>query len=84
VSCRSYRSENQTEFASEISVHILLGLENVNKPMVLVFPRLVCMECGFTELTLAENELRLLGKGPASDVEAANSPIKPGDDFPPA
>jgi hypothetical protein len=69
--CRSCGSENQTKFASEISVHIL-GLENVNKPTVFVFPGLlVCMDCGFTELTLAENELRLLGKRPASDVKAA-------------
>jgi hypothetical protein len=62
MSCRSCGSENQSEFASEISFHIL-GLENVNKPTVFVFPRLlVCMDCGFAELTLAENELRLLGK----------------------
>jgi hypothetical protein len=70
MACRSCGAENQAKFASEVSVHVL-GLENVNKPTVLVFPRLlVCMDCGFTELTLAENELRLLGKGPV-DVEAA-------------
>ena len=64
-------SSNQTEFASEISVHVL-GLENVNKPTAMVFPRLlVCMDCGFTELTLGENELRLLGRGPARGFEAA-------------
>ena len=71
MSCRSCGSETQTEFASEISVHVL-GLENVNEPTVMVFPRLlVCMNCGFTELTLAENELGLLWRGPASDFEAA-------------
>ena len=71
MSCRSCGSENRTEFPSEISVHIS-GLENVNKPMMMVFPRLlVCMDCGFTELTLTRNELRLLGNEPASDVEAA-------------
>jgi hypothetical protein len=71
MSCRSCGSETQTEFASEISVHVL-GLENVNEPTVMVFPRLlVCMNCGFTELTLAERELGLLGKGPARDFEAA-------------
>jgi hypothetical protein len=69
MSCKSCGSENQSEFASEISVHIL-GLENVNKPTVFVFPRLlVCMDCGFAGLTVAENELRLLGKRTASDVE---------------
>jgi len=70
MSCKSCGSENQSEFASEIGVHIL-GLENVNKPTVYVFPRLlVCMDCGFAGFTVAENELRLLGKRVASDVEA--------------
>ena len=54
-----------------MNIHFL-GLENVDKPTVWAFPRLqVCMNCGFTELTMSENELRLLGKGPASDVKAA-------------
>jgi|SRR5580704_649868 hypothetical protein len=71
MSCRSCGSKSQTKFAAEMSVHVL-GLENVDKPAVSLFPRLlVCMNCGFTELTLAEEELRLLGKGPAEDFEAA-------------
>jgi hypothetical protein len=66
MACKSCGSENQTEFASEISVHIL-GLKNVDKPTVMVFPRLlVCMDCGFAELRLAEHELGLLGKEPAT------------------
>ncbi len=70
MACRSCGLENQTQFAGEISIHIL-GLENVNTPTVWVFPRLlVCMNCGFAEFTIAERELRLLGKGPAGDVEA--------------
>jgi hypothetical protein len=70
MACRSCGSKDETEFAAEMSVHFL-GLENVDKPQVWAFPRLlVCMNCGFTELTMAENELRLLGKGPASDVKA--------------
>jgi hypothetical protein len=68
MSCRSCGSRNQTRFAAEMSVHVL-GLENVDKPVVLLFPGIVvCMDCGFTELALAESELRLLGKGPATDV----------------
>ena len=56
-----------------MSVHIL-GLENVDKPVVWVFPRLlVCMDCGFTELTMPETELRLLGRSGASDVEPPES-----------
>jgi hypothetical protein len=54
-----------------MSVHVL-GVENVDKPVVWVFPKLlVCMDCGFTELTIAEDDLRLLGKGPAEDLGAA-------------
>ena len=78
MSCRSCGSGTQKAFASEISVHIL-GLENVDKPAVMVFPRLlVCMDCGFTELAMTENELRMLGKDPASYVKGAGSPIKQG------
>ena len=78
MSCRSCGSGNQKGFASEISVHIL-GLENVDKPTVMVFPRLlVCMDCGFTELAMRENDLRMLGKDPASYVKGAGSPIKQG------
>jgi hypothetical protein len=67
MSCRSCGLENQSKFAAEMSVHVL-GLENVDKPVVLAFPRLlVCMDCGFTELTLEEDELRQLGKSPARE-----------------
>ena len=53
-----------------MSVHVL-GLENVDEPVVWAFPRLlVCMDCGLTELTIAENELHLLGKDPARDLGA--------------
>ena len=59
-----------------MSVHVL-GLENVDKPVVWVFPNLlVCMTCGFTELMMTEEQLRLLGKDPASQVETPYSPKK--------
>jgi hypothetical protein len=71
MACRSCGSREQAEFAAEVSVH-LLGLQNVDKPTVLAFPRLlVCMSCGFTESTMTKNELCLLGKGPARGVKAA-------------
>ena len=71
MACRSCGSKNQSEFASEITVHIL-GLENVAKSTVMVYPRLLtCIDCCFTEFKMPETELRLLTKGPASDVEAA-------------
>ncbi len=71
MSCKSCGSENQGKFAAEMSVHFL-GLENVDKPTVLVFPNLVvCVDCGITEFTMPENELRLLRKGPPSDLKTA-------------
>lgn len=71
MSCRSCGLENQRKFAAEMSVHAL-GVANVDKPVVWVFPKLlVCMDCGFTELMIAEDELRLLGKDPAGDLGAA-------------
>jgi len=71
MSCRSCGLENQKKFAAEMTVHVL-GLENVDKPVVWVFPGLlVCMDCGFTELTIPDDELRLLGKGSARNIEAA-------------
>jgi len=71
MACRSCGSKEQRKFGAEISVHVL-GVENVDKPTVWAFPRLlVCMNCGFTELTIAEDELRQLGKNPPSDIEAA-------------
>jgi len=70
MSCRSCGSKHQTKFATEMSVH-LLGLENVDKPVILVFPSiLVCMDCGFSELAMTQDELRQLREGPAPDAEA--------------
>lgn len=66
MACRSCGSENQTDFGAEISVHFP-GRKGLDKPAVLAFPRLVvCFDCGFTQFTLAETELHLLGKGAAA------------------
>jgi len=66
MSCKLCTSENQRRFSSEILVHFP-GLENLDKPPVFVFPKLlVCMDCGFTEFAIPETELRLLGKTPAA------------------
>ena len=64
--CKSCTSENQRSFTSETAVHFS-GLNNLDKPAVFVFPKLlVCMDCGFTEFSMPETELRLLGKRPAA------------------
>jgi hypothetical protein len=66
VACRSCGSEDQTEFGAEINIHFP-GRKGLDKLAVLAFPTLVvCLDCGFTECTLAETELRLLGEGAAA------------------
>lgn len=65
MTCRSCGSENQTKSSAEINIHFS-GLTNLDKPAVLVFPKLlVCLDCGFTGFTMAETELGLLGAGVA-------------------
>jgi hypothetical protein len=67
MSCRACTSNNQTQFGSEIIIHFS-GLKNLDKPAVMVFPKIVvCLDCGVTEFTIPEAELRLLrGRGAAS------------------
>jgi len=56
MSCKSCHSLNQSHFGGEMGIHFM-GLRNLDKPTVWVFPRLlVCMDCGFTEFNLPEAE----------------------------
>jgi hypothetical protein len=58
--CKRCNSENQSTFDGEIALHFP-GLDGLDKPIVWVFPKLtVCLECGFTEFTVPERELRVL------------------------
>lgn len=66
MACRSCGSENQREFGAEINIHFP-GLKGLDKPTVWVFPKLVvCLDCGLTQFTLPETELRLLGADAAA------------------
>ena len=59
--CLACRSQNLQVFYSEIAVHV----EGTNDPHalpVMVFPQLtICMDCGFMQGKIQENELPLLG-----------------------
>jgi hypothetical protein len=71
MACRSCGSESQKEFVAEINIHFS-GLKNLDKPAALVFAKLVvCLDCGFTQFTLPETELRLLGEGGAGVASTA-------------
>ena len=62
MSCQSCASGREKEFAAEINIHFS-GLKNLDKPGVLVFPKiLVCLDCGFSRFTAPEAALALLAQ----------------------
>jgi hypothetical protein len=62
MACRICALDDLREFGAEISI-AFAEPQNLNKPPVLVFPRLVvCLHCGFTEFTIPGSELRLLSQ----------------------
>jgi hypothetical protein len=69
--CKQCDSENQGKFGSEMAIHCP-GLKGLDKPVVMVFQGLlVCLNCGFTEFTVPENELRLLEQGTPARLRVA-------------
>ncbi len=55
--CPSCRSAHYAEMAAEINIHFR-GLENLDKPGVLLFPQVVvCLDCGFSRFTVPQEEL---------------------------
>jgi hypothetical protein len=71
MSCLLCASGREKEFTAEINIHFS-GLNNLDRPGVLVFPKiLVCLDCGFSHFTAPEAALALLAEAtPASDVSA--------------
>jgi hypothetical protein len=64
--CKSCGSTNQREFTGEIGIHFP-GLQNLDKPVVWVFPEIVvCLDCGTAEFVVPKVELRQLAKGDAA------------------
>jgi hypothetical protein len=58
--CKSCGSQNVRVFKGEIAIHFP-GLEGLNEPIVWVFPELhVCLDCGQTEFTVPDGDLRRL------------------------
>jgi hypothetical protein len=65
MTCKRCRSDSHSVFNGETAIHFP-GLKGLDKPIVWVFPKLaVCLECGFTEFTIPERELRVLATGEA-------------------
>ena len=68
--CKGCDSDNLGTFNGEVAIHYP-GHENLDKPTVLVFPKLlVCLHCGLTEFTVPETETGVLRQGMASSTEA--------------
>jgi hypothetical protein len=66
MACKSCGSLDQSKFTAEMAIHSP-GLQNIDKPIVWVFPELiVCLNCGTTEFTVPKSELRQLAKGDAA------------------
>jgi hypothetical protein len=64
--CSLCASDSHAEFPAEVVIHFQ-GLENLGKPGVLLFPKvLVCMGCGRSHFTVPNTKLMLLGKRPAT------------------
>jgi hypothetical protein len=63
MSCLSCGSNKQSEFSAEMLIHFG-GLKNLDKPGVWVFPKLlVCLDCGFSPLTVPAPERASLVAG---------------------
>lgn len=61
--CALCASVNETEFTAEMMIHFG-GINHLNNPGVLTFPSVrVCMDCGFSELTLPDEVLDRLKQG---------------------
>jgi hypothetical protein len=66
--CKACRSANQAEFPAETVVHFG-GLEKADRPGVWVFPKfLLCLDCGFAQFTVEDEELKLLANHAATSV----------------
>jgi hypothetical protein len=69
--CASCASGDLTEFTAEMNIN-LSGHKNLDKPGVLVFPKVwVCLECGFSRFTTPRTDLRLLAQGTLTDEPTA-------------
>ena len=64
MSCKRCGSEKQTKFGTEMNVHFP-GWEGLDKSsVVLPFAEvLICLDCGLSEFTVPDRELRALADG---------------------
>ncbi len=69
--CPACASRNEEEFTAEMNIHFC-GLANIDRPGVLVFPKLlVCLDCGCSRFSTPAAELSELARG-AATAEPSN------------
>ena len=67
MDCKSCGSEKLGQFQAEMGLHFR-GLENLDKPIVWVFPVVfVCLDCGNSEFIVPERLLNVLRTGKQPD-----------------
>lgn len=63
MGCKQCASDELTDFNAEVAIHFP-GLKGLNEPPVWVFPKLlVCLQCGFAELVIPEEQIEQLRSG---------------------
>ena len=68
--CILCASDKEAESPAEMIIHFS-GLENVDKPGVWVFPKvLVCLNCGSSRFGVTKEKLVLLAKGTGRSAAA--------------
>ena len=73
MSCRRCSSDGLKTFGGELAIHFP-GLEGLDKPIVLAFPKLMtCLNCGFVEFDLLDEQIEQLKNGdrPAQTLGAS-------------
>jgi len=71
MKCLSCHSTNRSVFPAELNIHFP-GVEGLQRPTVWAFAQLlVCLDCGFTQFTVSNDQLRELKSDSRSDAVAA-------------
>jgi hypothetical protein len=66
VLCRRCASDKVKNLSGELAIHFP-GLEGLDKPIVWVYPKLAaCLNCGFAELVLPDEQRQQLKHGGSS------------------
>ena len=67
MECRRCSAQKRESFNGKVALHFP-GLDGLTKPIVWVFPKvLVCLDCGFTEFAVPDEQLKTLRNPKSSD-----------------